>query len=173
MRFQLVSGSRVFIDLRATGLLRAIAHDPTLLASPLPLSVDYADEAAEAAVDAVFRTEAIDVPRDLSAPDRERMRDNLLGPDVLDATGFPTIAFRGNYAGTLEGGTLTGRLTVRGASRSLAMPVRIARETSLLVARGSWEGRLTDFGIKPFKALLGAIKLKDWVALRLEARFDA
>ena len=38
-----------------------------------------------------------------------------------------------------------------------------------ILARGAWEGRLTDLGIKPFKALLGALKLEDWIRLRLEA----
>jgi hypothetical protein len=41
------------------------------------------------------------------------------------------------------------------------------------VATGAWEGRLTDLGIRPFKALLGAIKLEDWIAVRLDARFAA
>ena len=47
--------------------------------------------------------------------------------------------------------------------------VRIGPHT--LVATGTWEGRLTELGIKPFKALLGAIKLDDWVSLRVDARF--
>jgi hypothetical protein len=172
MRFQLAGGSRVLIDLQATGLLRAVAHSPTLRANPEPLVIDYSVEAAEAVVGAVFRADAIEMPADISASDREKMRDNLLSRDVLDGAGFPTVAFRGRYTGTLDGGALTGHLTVRGVARSLAMPIRVSREASLLVVAGSWEGRLTDLGIKPFKALLGAIKLKDWIALRLAARLE-
>jgi polyisoprenoid-binding protein YceI len=171
MRFQLVAGSRVAIELRATGLLRAIAHSPTLRGSPETLTVDYADQVAQAAVEALFRADAIELPSDMSASDRERMRDNLLGPEVLDAARFPTIAFRGTYAGTLERGTLSGGLEVKGASRPIAIPIRLSREETLLFATGSWEGKLTDLGIRPFKALLGAIKLQDWIALRVEARF--
>ena len=170
MRFHRVDGCRVFIDLRATGLLRALAHSPTLTATPESLVVDYRVEANEADVDASFRAVAIEVPADLSASDRGKMRDNVLGPEVLDALRFPTLDFRGRYAGTLDAGTLAGDLTVRGTARRVAMSVRVSREADVLVASGSWKGRLTDLGIKPFKALLGAIKLEDFIALRLEAR---
>ena len=170
MRLQPVDGSRVFIDLRATGLLRALAHSPTLAAKPETLTADYEAEAREAKVDAVFRADAIAVPLDLSASDREKMRDNLLGADVLDARRFPTLDFAGRFAGTMDGGTLAGNLTVRGVACSIAMPIRTSREARVLVATGSWEGKLTHLGIKPFKALLGAIKLEDWIALRVEAR---
>jgi hypothetical protein len=49
----------------------------------------------------------------------------------------------------------------------------LERRAELLLATGAWEGRLTDLGVPPFKALLGAIRLEDWIRLRLEARFTA
>ncbi len=36
MRLQLTSDSRILVDLRATGLLRAVGHDPTMTARPEP-----------------------------------------------------------------------------------------------------------------------------------------
>src|ERR1700733_5290286 len=172
MRLQRVDGSRVFIDLRAAGLLRALAHNPTLTARPESLTIDYRAEAREADVGARFRADAIEVPADLSAADREKMRDHLLGAEVLDARRFPAIDLRGRYAGTLDGGTLEGDLTVRGFARRLAFPIRVSRKEGALHASGSWEGTLSGLGIKPFKALLGAIKLLDWIALRVEVRFS-
>ena len=177
MRLHVKDGSRVFIDLRATGLLRAVAHSPTLTARPERVTVDLAEPAAgpalEAAVEASFAAAAIEAPADISAADREKMVDNVRGREVLDAARFPTLDFRGRYEGTLEGGTLSGDLHVRGAARRVSMRVVVAREAGGLVATGAWEGRLTDLGIRPFKALLGAIKLEDRITLRLEARFDA
>jgi polyisoprenoid-binding protein YceI len=192
MRLHVKDGSRVFIDLRATGLLRAVAHSPTLTARPERVTVDLAERAGDpaleaaasatagaghaalaATVEASFAAAAIEAPADISASDREKMVDNVRGPDVLDAARFPTIDFRGRYEGTLEGGTLSGDLHVRGVARRVSMRVRVAREAGALVATGAWEGRLTDLGIRPFKALLGAIKLEDRITLRLEARFEA
>jgi polyisoprenoid-binding protein YceI len=176
MRLQVKDGSRVFIDLRATGLLRAVAHSPTLTARPERVTVDLAEPAGgavDATVEASFAAVAIEAPADISASDRDKMVDNVRGREVLDAARFPTIDFRGRYEGTLEGGTLSGDLRVRGVARRVSMRVRVAREAGALVARGAWEGRLTDLGVRPFKALLGAIKLEDRITLRLEARFDA
>jgi polyisoprenoid-binding protein YceI len=174
MRLSLQDGSRVLIDLRATGLLRAVAHSPTLSARPERVTVDFGEassEAAEAAVEATFRADAIEVPADIPASDGAKMGDNLRGREVLDAARFPTIDFRGRYVGSMDAGTLSGDLRVRSAARPVSMSIRVSHSAGLLVATGAWEGRLTDLGIRPFKALLGAIKLEDWIALRLEARF--
>jgi polyisoprenoid-binding protein YceI len=173
MRLHLRDGSRLLIDLRATGLLRAVAHSPTLAVAPDRVTVDLADAPGETPVEATFRAEAIEAPSDIPPSDRIKMVENLRGPEVLDARRFPTIDFRGRYQGTPEAGTLSGELHLRGAPRRLSMSIRASREGDALVATGAWEGRLTDLGIKPFKALLGAIKLEDHVKLRLEVRFDA
>jgi hypothetical protein len=43
-------------------------------------------------------------------------------------------------------------------------------EGDVTVVTGTWESTLNALGIKPFKALLGALKLEDWVRLRVEAK---
>jgi hypothetical protein len=90
---------------------------------------------------------------------------------VLDARRFPFIELRGRYEGTAEGGQLRGELTVRGQPRRVAMAVKAVKQWDVVVATGTWEGKLTDLGVKPFKALLGALKLENWLRIRMEARF--
>ncbi len=171
MRLHLQDGSRVLIDLRATGLLRAVAHSPTLTARPARVTVDFDETAGQSAVEASFRADGIQAPADIPSSDREKMVDNLRNREVLDAARFPAIDFQGRYEGTLDGGTLSGDLKVRGVAHRISMSIRLKREGGVLAASGKWEGRLTDLGVKPFKALLGAIKLQDWIALRLDVRF--
>jgi hypothetical protein len=172
------SGSRVLIDLRATGPLAVLGHDPTLTARPAALSLEVGDGATgdvssiDAAIELTFPVTSIEPPQGISASDREKMRENLLSREVLDAGRYATITLRGRYAGNLEAGTLSGELVVRAAPHRISMSVRVARDGARFTASGRWEGRLTDLGIKPFKALLGALRLEDWVALRLEARFS-
>ncbi len=177
MRLRLLDGSRVLLDLRASGVLRALAHSPTLTARPERVGVDLEGNLAAASIAATvaasFRADRIETPPELSASDGEKMRENLRGREVLDAARFPTVDFTGRYEGTLDAGALTGELRVRGAGRRVAIPTRTAREGSSLSVTGAWEGRLHDLGIKPFKALLGAIKLEDWIRVRIEARFEA
>jgi len=173
MRLRLASGSRVLIDLRATGVLRALAHSPSLVARPEPLEVLAEGERFACDVEARVPASSIEPPAGIPASDSDKMRDNLLGPGVLDARRFPALVFRGRYEGSIAGGTLTGQLDVRGAPRALSMGVAIARQDGLFVATGAWERKLSDLGVPPFKALFGAIRLEDWVRLRLEARFEA
>jgi hypothetical protein len=170
MRLELSPDSRVLVDLRAGGLLRAVGHDPTLSASapPLVLDVPDGDGPLDLALDARFAADLIEPPTDISSSDRDQMRDNLRGASVLDAARWPTIDLRGRYRGTLERGTLSGDLVVRGAPRSVTLDVTVSRDAGALVARGAWEGSLTQLGIKPFHAMLGALKLKDWIRLRLQ-----
>ncbi len=171
MRLELDDTACVFIDLRATGLLGALGHDPTLTARAGRFDLEIGEGPVDIAVEARFAVDAIEVPEDIGASDRAKMKENLLSPAVLDAARFPAIEVQGRYAGTLEGGTLSGSLVVRGASRPLSMKVRAARDGDRYIVAGRWEGKLSALGVKPFKALLGALKLEDWICLRLQARF--
>lgn len=176
MGLQVLDGTCVFVALRATGLLRSLAHDPILTARPARVTVDFTEPGAPAPVEASFDANGIEAPAGITGSDGEKMLDNLRSREVLDAARFPTIAFRGVFTGTLDGGGLTGGslagdLVVKGTARRIAIPVVVSQGADGLVAKGTWEGRLTDLGVKPFKALLGAIKLEDWVSLRVDARF--
>jgi len=172
MPIALLAPSCVLVDLRATGLLRGFAHDPTLTACPERVVVEGLGAGPiDSAVNAVFVVDAIEAPGGMSPADRDRLLENLRGRDVLDSARFPTIELRARYRGTLEAGTLAGELVVRGAPRALSMAVGGTRANDgVVVASGVWEGKLTSLGVKPFRALLGALKLEDWVRLRLEVR---
>jgi hypothetical protein len=159
----------LLVDLRATGLLGSLGHDPTLSARAGRLEVEVGDGPVDLPLEVRFEAGAIEVPTDIPASDRVKMRENMLSSDVLDAARFPHLDFRGRYTGTLDRGTLSGELVVRGTPRALSMSVSVARSGERFVATGRWEGRLTALGIKPFKALLGALKLEDHAVLRLEA----
>jgi hypothetical protein len=169
MRFELSPDSRVFIDLRATGLLRAVGHDPALSARPQPATVDLED----GQIALRFPVADIEPLGDMSEPDRRKLVANLRGADVLYAARFPMVEVRARYVGTVESGELRGQLVVRGQPREVAMNLRTTRQWDVLVAAGAWEGTLSELGIKPFKALFGALQLKDWIRLRVEARLRA
>ncbi len=176
MRLALHPDTRVFIDLRATGLLRAVGHDPTLAARPEPATFEVpGDPALPVPVALVFRADRIEAPPELDRGDRARMLDNLRSADVLEAARYPTVELQGRYVGDLARGHLDGELVLRGARRRIGLGLEVSRdpgEGRVLRARGTWEGRLTDLGIKPFRALMGALRLEDWIGLRVEARLD-
>ena len=173
-RYALSPDSRVLVDLRATGLLRALGHNPTLVAHPEPAMLEVAegDAGTTATIALRFPVSRIDPPEDISPDDRYKMRTNMEGDEVLDAARFPAVEVSARWRGTMESGRLDVDATIRGAPHAFTMDVTLQRAGDDVVARGTWEGRLRDLGIKPFRALMGALKLEDWVRLRLEARLS-
>lgn len=170
MRLGVSPTSRVYVELRATGLLKAVGHDPTLVARPEPGTIEATEGTLDLPVALTFPVDAFEMPLDVGPSDREKMRDNMRSREVLDADRHPRVEARGRYLGTLEGGRFEGELVVRGNARPLALDLRVAREGSEYALSGTWEGRLNDLGVKPFKALLGALRLEDWVRLRCDLR---
>jgi hypothetical protein len=174
-RYAFSPDSRVLVDLRATGLLRALGHNPTLVAHPEPTTLEVAEGdggTTTATIALRFPVSRIDPPQDISGDDRDKMRTNMAGDEVLDAARFPAVEVTARWRGTTESGRLDVEASVRGRTHALAMDVTLQRAGDDMVARGTWEGRLTDLGIKPFRALMGALKLEDWMRLRLEARLS-
>ena len=167
----LVSGSasRVMVDVRSKGIVSALDHDVTFTAAPEALTIRGVDpsRAIDVAIDARVPVADLEPPSGASRFDRDKMRDNLRGKDVLDMGRSPTLVFRGRYAGTIAQGRLAGDLEVRGALRPMALDVRVTRAGDGWRADATWEGTLADLGIKPFKALFGALKLADWMRIRV------
>ena len=171
MHIEIRPESCVHIDLRSAGLLRVAGHDPILTARAPAWTVELPEGPHfDVAVDLAFEAKDIDPPAAYAPSDRAKMRDALLGPEVLDARRFPVVTLRGRYVGTLDAGQLSGDLHLRGVPRRIAFDVAGRRSGETLEVRGTWQGRLTELGIKPFVALLGALRLEDWVRLRLDAR---
>ena len=166
--------STVAIDLKATGVLSAFAHDRAFVASAPSLQLDVGEAGSlDVPVAVALPTASLQPqPDDLKAADRALIMRNLHGKEVLHSERFPTLNFSGRYRGDWETGVLAGDLNVRGRPVPLAFRVQAHRDGDGVTATAKWEGTLTELGIKPFKALLGAIRLKDWARLRLELSFD-
>ena len=95
---------------------------------------------------------------------REGTRRNMLRPEVLDAARYPEIVVAAeSLAGTWEHPVVTARVTLRGQTRRVDVPLSIAREPSTLSVRGGFRILQSDFGITPFSVGGGAIQVADGV----------
>jgi polyisoprenoid-binding protein YceI len=96
---------------------------------------------------------------------KEDVRKETVGKNVLHAEKYPQIRFAS--AGPAAGGpnefTVNGSLTVRGVTKPAVLKVK-------KISEGVYEGEcsfaMTAFGVKPPKALLGAIGTKDEMTVR-------
>ena len=132
------------------GLLAAAGHDVTLRATALRVTVGAGD-AIEAQVQAdSLRAEGVS-PSDARDIERRATRE------VLDAARFPSVEFRSTrVARDGSRARVEGTLTLRGVAR----PIRFDA-----VDDGSrWRAELRldqrDFGIRPYSAMLGALRVR-------------
>lgn len=142
------------------GLLSAVAHD--LEIDVARFEVEIADDASITASFDPTSLRVVDsivdgrrVPGSLNAKDRAKIEANILS-DVLHPKKHPTIRFESTE---VTEASIRGRLELHGRSRVIALR-RTGDEAEVTLDQ-------TDFGIKPFTAMLGTLKIKPAVRVRL------
>lgn len=150
------------------GLLSRVAHDLKLRAGRFFLEFD--EERVSVEVDAASlkvvcaRKDGVDQPKALGFLERTQIERNIKG-DVLHSRRFPTIRYEGRINERAESrGRAEGQLTLHGVTRPLHAEAE--REG------GRWRATLDlhqpDFGITPYSAMLGALKIQP----RVQVVFD-
>ncbi len=91
-----------------------------------------------------------------------RTRDNMLGERVLDAARHPFVVMHvATVTGTPPDVVVTLKLAIRGTTRSYRIPTRIEVLPEAITASGTLDFKQSDFGIRPFAALGGALLVED------------
>ncbi|MBL8914215.1 MAG: YceI family protein [Archangium sp.] len=142
------------------GILSAMAHDLKLRATTLELettetSVKLKVDASSLRVVSPMKDGAENpsaLPRMLYA----EIEKNTAG-DVLNAKKFPAITFESTALSETQ---VIGKLTLHGTTRELT-----GKRTAKNTAEFSFDQR--DFGIKPYSAMLGTLKVKPEVTIRV------
>ncbi|MBI3184143.1 MAG: YceI family protein [Myxococcales bacterium] len=151
------------------GALSALGHDLKIRVGRFDLAIDE----QEGAVSATFDPTSLQVvcavrdgaerPEALSERDRRQIED-AIRDEVLDARRHPEIRFSSTSVTREEGGyRVDGELTLLGRRRNITFQTR--EEAGRQVA----EVRLhqPDFGIRPYSAMLGTLKVKPGVHVRV------
>lgn len=154
---------RLLIRTGRSGLGRRAGHDLTLEATRWRATVTDAGTASSAEV--VVEVAGIEVREGtggvlpLSDQDRTEIARNLR--KVLRADRYPEIVYRAAAIGDHE---LTGELTVMGRAEPLAVNADLTGDR----VTGSTVVKQTRWGIKPFSAFFGALKLADDVRVEFD-----
>ncbi len=106
-----------------------------------------------------------------SEADKQKIFDSM-HKEVLESAKFPKIAFKSVSVSDLKQTgadaynlTLNGDLTLKGVTRRIAVPVLLTVNAQQLRAVGKYTLKQTDFGIKPYSAAGGAVKVKNEVVV--------
>lgn len=148
------------------GLLSAAGHD--LLLRATAFAIEIADDHARAEIDArslrvvTAMRGGRQLPGVLSPADRQEI-EATIRDTVLRADRFPTIRFAStSVSQRRDGYEVRGELTIAGTTRVLVVPVR--RDADRLVAEAKLHQ--PDFGIRPHRAMLGALRVRADVLVR-------
>lgn len=161
---------------RREGALSAVGHDLRLVAPRAVWTFDMAACTLDAVIDAASVAVACaregdrDAPGALSESDRRKI-DASLHDDVLRVKRHPEVRVRARWRREGDRATLEGDLTIAAVTKPFRAEARLDG--------GRWRAEHTldqgDFGIKPFSALFGTLKVRRDVTVRVSidaARLD-
>lgn len=151
------------------GVLSAVAHDLRIRVERFTIDVDEAAgtvtatfSAGSLRVDCAMKNGREDFDA-LSDRNRREIEGSIAG-DVLNARRYPEIVLRSTRVeGQDDERRIEGTLSLHGAERPLRATAR--REAGKWVAEV--ELRQPDFGIKPYSAMLGTLKVQPVVRVRV------
>lgn len=107
----------------------------------------------------------------VSDADRAGTRRNMLGPALLDAAAHPLIVAEGEFAshpgGEIE---LPLRLWVKGVARELRVPVTITGRDGGFDIESRFVATHAQLGLVPFSVAMGAIRVREDIAVALSMR---
>jgi polyisoprenoid-binding protein YceI len=159
-----------FIFTFKEGLLSPMAHDLRIKVTSFSIEVDDAKTSVVASFDTTSlrvdtpMKDGAENPSALSAADKEKIAGQIRD-DVLHSSKHPTATFRSSAVTPRgDGGyDLAGDLTLHGVTK------RIQAQTQLVGGRQQLDLTLNqpEFGITPYKAMLGTLKIQPDVKIRV------
>jgi polyisoprenoid-binding protein YceI len=160
------SNGNVEVYTTREGALSAIGHDLLLDVGTFEVVLDGNDVTAQIDSSSLKVAGTVGANGDVSRPglskfERGKVEKSIV-KDVLHAKKHPTIRFEGTF--DPESGQVTGELSLHGKSHSLAIDV--ANDGGAF--RGDVVLHQPDFGIQPYKAFMGALKVAADVTVRFE-----
>lgn len=155
------------------GMARKIGHDLVIEVTRWDATVTVdADDVTRSSAQLSADTRSMEVrsgsggAKSLSDDDRRDIEKNI-NEKVLKTSQHPQITFRSTKveaAGT-DAFTVTGDLTVMGTTKPLRVDITIAGDRAKCAANLVQ----TQWGIKPFSAMMGALKVRDALDITVEA----
>lgn len=152
------------------GLLSKVAHDLKVRVNRFTLDFDPAaskvtgefDPSSLEVINAVH--DGVEDPKALSGGDKDKIASQIQ-KEVLETSSHPKIHFTSTkVARRPDGGySITGDLTLHGTTRPISAETRV--EGGKQVAEV--EINQPDFGVEPFKAMMGTLKVKPVVRVRV------
>lgn len=149
------------------GALSFLAHDHNIAVRSFSGRVVVPEAgAAQGSLELDVDARSLTLLDKISDKDRAEITKSM-NDIVLESGKFPKITFRSTGISNVSGTSVTvnGDLTLHGVTKRIAVPVTISATPQQLRATGKFILKQTDFGIAPYSAAAGSIKVKNEVIL--------
>ena len=158
------------------GMASKVGHDLTLEATNWNATVTVDPDPSKTEVKATVEPRSLEVvaatggAKPLSEKDKKDIKKNIAG-----LLGNNSITFQSTsvQAKSDTAATVVGNLSIAGQSRPVTLDLTLQPDGGAVRIRGRVPIRQTDFGIKPFTAMMGALKVKDEVDVDVEVRLPS
>jgi polyisoprenoid-binding protein YceI len=153
------------------GLLSAIAHDLKIRVTRFSIDIDEEARSVRATFDAASlrvataMKDGVEANGSLGDSDKRKIEEHIVD-DVLHAKKYPEISFVSTIVEEDEAGggyRVSGRLTLCGRTRDISFASRSDGEGQVAEVRI----HQPDFSVVPFSAMLGTLRIKADLLVRL------
>ncbi len=174
--------SRIEIDQRAgdltlhtgrAGVGSRVGHDLTLRVGRWSAQADLDDAGDLSALRLVAALDSLEVLRGdgglkpLSEKDKKTILANAM--DTMKARAHPELSLDAPDLRVAAGQSrITGQVSVAGATRPQIVDLTVTHAGGQVQVQGRCDLVQSDFGIKPYSGMLGALKVRDAVEVRAE-----
>ena len=167
------SDSKLFVQVfkKRGGAASALAHDHVILATGWTGSVTWdPDNVGSCSVTISLPVSGLAPDTDtmrnlvgyssrLSATNQAKVKGNIMSLTQLAVEHFPTITYASSSCtGSGSAISVTGSLSIRGASKAITVPMDIQADASSFSAQGAFTATHEDFGFAPYSAMGGALR---------------
>ena len=156
------------------GMAAKVGHDLVIEAARWNATVTIDGDPSRSEVKATVDARSLEVregkggAKPLTDKDRKDIKSNMF--DLLKISTAPDITFQSTSV-TADGGKvqLSGDLSVAGSSQPVTFDLAV-QEGNTVRLTGDVTITQSRFGIKPFSAMMGALKVKDAVEIEADVR---
>ena len=166
------SESSFWVFVEKTGLLSGLAHDHEIGVKSFAGRVVVPEAGAGGgSLELDINSQSLMVLDKKPGEEDKKKIYNSMHSEVLESAKYQKITFKSVSVSALKqtgdgyNFTLNGDLTLHGVTKRIAVPVSAAITPQQLRATGKYTLRQTDYGIKPYSAAGGTVKVKNEVVV--------
>jgi polyisoprenoid-binding protein YceI len=168
--------SSFWVFVEKAGLLSGLAHDHEIGVKSFTGRVVVPDAGASGgSLELDVNAQSLTVLDKKPSEEDKKKIYNSMHNEVLESAKYQKITFKSASVSDVRPAgsdgysfTLNGDLTLHGVTKRIAVPVTATITPQQLRATGKYTLRQTDFGIKPYSAAGGTVKVKNEVVVHFD-----